>query len=233
MPKRRPKQLALDLRTWGGRRKGAGRPRLRERRGVPHRRRPKLSRHHPVHVTLRLRRDLPNMRTKVRLQTVRRCFVAACAKDGFRITDWSLQRNHLHLIAEGVSEQILARGIQGFSIRVAKQLNKLLERSGSVFDDRYHAVILKTPTQVRNAVRYVLCNGRKHRERYPRNQPDAFSSGWWFDGWRGRPRFNTGVLPPPTAPPQTHLRKVLWRTRGLIPLDGVPDASSQARTRLQ
>ncbi|HEY1555591.1 MAG TPA: hypothetical protein VGF94_12225, partial [Kofleriaceae bacterium] len=37
-------------------------------------------------------------------------------------------------------------------------------RSGAVFPDRYHARILKSPTSVRNAIRYVVNNWRKHQE---------------------------------------------------------------------
>ncbi len=50
----REKQLALDLRTWGGRRRGAGRKPRGDRSRVSHGRRPRLSRHHPVHVTWRM-----------------------------------------------------------------------------------------------------------------------------------------------------------------------------------
>ena len=38
----------------------------------------------------------------------------------------------------------------------------VFERRGSVFADRYHDRVLKTPREVRNALRYVLGNGRKH-----------------------------------------------------------------------
>jgi hypothetical protein len=56
-----PRQLELRFPARGGRRKGAGRPR-KEDLGVSHLRRPSLSRHHPVHVTLRVRRGISSLR---------------------------------------------------------------------------------------------------------------------------------------------------------------------------
>src|SRR5262249_10884764 len=55
-----------------------------------------------------------------------------------------------------------SRGMQGLTIRLARAINRALGRTGKVFADRYHARILKTPTEVRNAVEYVLQNHAKH-----------------------------------------------------------------------
>src|SRR5207237_4407817 len=62
---KRRAQLAFDLRYKGrgAPRKGAGRPRNSPGK-VPHLRRPSLSRHHPVHVTLRLVRGLESLRSR-------------------------------------------------------------------------------------------------------------------------------------------------------------------------
>jgi putative transposase len=49
-----------------------------------------------------------------------------------------------------------------------------------VFDDRYHARVLRTPTEVRNAIHYVLSNARKHAaqrgEAYSPGYVDPYSS---------------------------------------------------------
>src|SRR5262245_9344690 len=58
-------QLALPFRTRGGARPGAGPPRLANRPSAPHRPRPKHSKHHPVHITLRGRPGVPSFRTQV------------------------------------------------------------------------------------------------------------------------------------------------------------------------
>jgi hypothetical protein len=59
----------------------------------------------------------------------------------------------------------LSRAVKGLNVRIAKGLNRLMGRSGKVVGDRYHAHILKTPAEVRNAVHYVLGNLTKHTGR--------------------------------------------------------------------
>jgi hypothetical protein len=66
MPRRTTRQLALSLhppRRWGGQRPNAGRKPTGERAGVPHGRRSALAATHPAHVTLRVRSDVPSLRT--------------------------------------------------------------------------------------------------------------------------------------------------------------------------
>jgi hypothetical protein len=94
------------------------------------------------------------------------------------------QGNHIHLICEADSAEALARGIQGWSVRVARGLNRVLGRRGPVFADRYHAEIITTPSQTRATLCYVLHNGRRHGERLDSRLrgADAYSSAWWFDG---------------------------------------------------
>jgi hypothetical protein len=45
---------------------------------------------------------------------------------------------------------------------MAKGLNAMMERHGTVFAERYHSRILKTPTETRHALHYVLRNRHKH-----------------------------------------------------------------------
>ncbi|HEY4240533.1 MAG TPA: hypothetical protein VGM88_11995 [Kofleriaceae bacterium] len=73
--------------------------------------------------------------------------------------------------------------MQGFQISAAKHINRVLSRSGRVFGDRYHAHVLKTPRETRNAVVYVLNNWRKHGVRGD-DEIDAYSSAESFGGWR-------------------------------------------------
>src|SRR4051794_9798519 len=96
---RKKKQLELDLPTWGGKRNGAGRKPKGVRAGVSHVARPALSRHHPVHVTWRMLPHVWNLRS-------RRCFTAIAASlaharrsVGFHIVHFSVQGNHIHLVA--------------------------------------------------------------------------------------------------------------------------------------
>jgi hypothetical protein len=45
------------------------------------------------------------------------CIGEGCQRDDFRVVHFSVQSNHLHLIAEARDAIALARGIQGLSIR--------------------------------------------------------------------------------------------------------------------
>jgi hypothetical protein len=101
---------------------------------------------------------------------------------------FAVQSNHLHVICEADDSQMLARGIQGLEVRVAKRLNRQLQRKGRVFADRYHARQLKSPRQVRNALRYVLQNYRNHQARAGQRMStywfDPCSSAAFFDGFK-------------------------------------------------
>src|SRR5207247_3135204 len=70
--------------------------------------------------------------------------------------------NHIHLIVEADTSESLSRGMQGLCIRLAKALNRLMDRSGTVFSDHFHSRILKTPTELVNAIAYVLGNHAHH-----------------------------------------------------------------------
>ena len=77
---------------------------------------------------------------------------------------------------------MLSRAINGLAVRLARALNRLAGRNGKVFLDRYHAHVLKTPREVRHAVRYVLENFRHHlREDVAPAGADPCSSAAWFD----------------------------------------------------
>jgi len=163
---RRPKQLAMELkyRGRGGPRKGAGRPRKAGGR-VSHDRRPPLSRHHPVHITLRAAEGVPSLRRVQAFRPIEDAFQEGKDRFGFRVTHCSVQGNHIHLIAEAEDRVSLARGMKGLEVRIARGVNHALGRRGPLFAERYHAHILRTPREVRNAVEYVLANWFQHAGR--------------------------------------------------------------------
>jgi len=175
-------QLTLFRR--GGKRRGAGRKPTGDRSLVPHSGRPALTPRDPVLVTTRLMPGLPNLRRERTLMTLRGALSAGSDRFGFRLVEFSIQSNHLHFIVEAEDARAIARGMQGLLVRVAKALNREWDRHGKVLADRYHARILRTPREVRNALVYVLQNARKHGARVL--GIDAFSSGVWFEGWSGR-----------------------------------------------
>jgi REP element-mobilizing transposase RayT len=225
-------QLALAPRTWGGRRKGAGRKRRAFSR-VPHRRRPILVRRTVVHIVVKLVREAGVLRRMKLAPLLRRAFTAGALRGGFRVCHFSIQRSHIHLVVEVDSTQAMGRGMQAWSGRLARLLNRRLRRRGRVMADRYHVELLRSPRQVRNALCYVLQNARRHGESLdPRwCGIDPFSSAWHFDGWcdaTWREHLAPPRGDPPVAPPTTWLLTTGWRRHGLIAVDEVPAAARQA-----
>jgi len=230
MPRSAPKPRQLGLafpNTWGGRRRGAGRkPRVGARPGVPHRPRATHRSAHPVHVTMRARDGLPPFREQALFGAIRGAIREAsrspAVRGAFRVLHFSVQRDHLHLIVEAHNRAVLSRGMQSLGVRVARAVNRVLRASGQVIGERFHARELRTPSQVRNALVYVLMNFRKHaRQRVPGRAVDGFSSAPWFDGFR------EAIGPPPdgarpVVAPKTWLASTGWRRRGLIGVGEAP-----------
>jgi hypothetical protein len=136
--------------------------------------------------------------------------------------------NHLHLIAECEGREDLSHGMQAFATRLGKAINRALERRGSVFAGRYHARALATPTEVRNALRYVLLNARHHAHEAGRSLPtqwlDPCSTAASFDGWT-RALLLHEPLDLGTSPARSWLLRVGWRRLGLLESSEIPGAS--------
>jgi len=216
---RRPVQLLLPApHTRGGRRAGAGRKLAPGRRpSVPHRPRPLHVAAQPVHVTLRAVEAIHCLRAPGVFPHVRRALAVSSRAD-FRIIQFTVQNDHVHLIAEADASRALSSGLRGLAIRIARAVNRALGRRGRVWGDRYHARALTTPRAVRNALVYVVNNFRKHLRHV--TGIDPCSSAAWFTGWREPPA--AGVGPPPVAAARTWLARVGWLRYGTIELDEGP-----------
>ena len=222
----RRRQLDLPIRTWGGRRTGAGRKPGPGRRSVPHRRRLTHEAHCPAHVTLRACAIAPSLRHGRLLSAVQTALAAASGAH-FRVLHYSIQGDHLHLLAEANEPTAFERGVRGLAVRVAKAVNRALSRKGRVWADRYHARMLRTPREVRNALVYVLNNWRKHLRGV--RGLDPCSSARWFGGWRSVAA--TRDVRAPVAMPRTWLARVGWKRHGLIRVDECPRAAQDQRRR--
>ena len=213
------RQLSFPApRTWGGRRAGAGRrPTPGRRPGVPHGSRPPHLAAHPVHITLRGGPAGRCLRSARVFPAIRHALGAA-SRGGFRLLHFSVQDDHLHLIAEADDRRALACGVRGLAIRVARAVNRALNRRGAVWQDRYHARALTSPRAVRHALVYVLMNRRKHCA--TESGLDPCSSALYFDGWR-QP---VGTVRPaaPVVRPRTWLAAVGWRRHGLVGVEERP-----------
>jgi len=246
------KQLEIKLdkngQRRGGRRKGAGRPKSGPRASEKHKKRPKLSAYEPVHVVMRARKGIGSLRTHAIFRAIKEATFTAFAHDeralakpdasaatgkvarAFHIVHISIQSTHIHLIVEASDRMALARGMQAFGISSARHINAALGRSGNVFSDRYFPRVLKTPTQVRNCLAYVLNNWKHHGERVAslrRPWPvDPYSTASFFDGWKEldghRLVVPSGYDGPMVWWPKTWLLSEGWRQRGLISMHFVP-----------
>ena len=237
-------QQALEFRTWGGKRKGAGRKAVVRAGQKPHRRvrkRPPLTGREPVHVVVRVDPAVGRLRRRKAYQAIRRALITVLCKGRMRVVHLSIQRTHVHLIVEAGSERDLARGMQGFQISAARHLNCAVAierrmsrpRRGQVFTNRYHAEILDTPRRARHALAYVLNNWRRHREDVagPAQRlaaVDPYSSGISFDGWRDHETpfaFPADYEPLAVARPTCWMLTTGWRRHGPIDLREVPGPS--------
>jgi putative transposase len=156
------KQLALKLPQWGGKREGAGRKRQAPRPRVSHKPRERFDKPGVVLITLRVRAGVWSLRSKRCFGVIEQCFANARERFGLRLIEFSVLGNHLHLLVEADSSLALTRGMQGLAVRIAKALNRIMQRRGSVFDDHYHSRLLRTPTEVVGAIGYVLGNHEHH-----------------------------------------------------------------------
>ena len=226
-----------------GRKRRAGRKR-KARAGSPHSVRPELSARHPVHVVLRVIRDVGNLRRRFTYKAIREATLTTARREDFRIVHLSIQRTHLHLIVEADNKAALASGMQGFQISAAKHLNAAISRDraerrrGTVFPDRYHAEIIRSPTQARHTLSYVMNNWRKHQEDRVESMRtwkiDWFSTAVMFPGWaeygdelflwRGPDTYDPLIV----YQPRTWLLRAGWR-RGGPPIScrEVPSAPRQ------
>jgi putative transposase len=159
----------------------------------------------------------------------------------FRILQYSVQFDHVHLVVEATDKRALSSGLRSVAIRIARYVNALLNRTGKFWADRWFGRELATPRQVRNALADVLTNFRKHARRAVTRGIDPFSSGASFDGFHGwhparsEPPW-AGRAPPPfhtareaadradttVSRPVTWLARVGWRRHRLIALDEAP-----------
>jgi REP element-mobilizing transposase RayT len=221
-------QRRLDLRRRnrdGSVKKRLGRPPKRGKQDPAHVARPEHIARHPVHVVLRVVREVGNLRTRHAYRAIRAAIGTCAGRTDYRVVHASIQSNHVHLLVEADDKLALTRGMQGFAISAAKRLNRELRRKrGDVFPFRYHATPITSPTQARNAIAYVLNNWRRHKNdaRAPW-RIDPYSSAEQFSGWATPHGYEPRAEPLPCVRPTSWLLTDGWRrARDPIELDEIP-----------
>jgi len=163
--------------------RGPGRPKAKHKTGVSHQPRPELKKHSALHISVRVNRAVPNLRTLRRYAVIKQAFVKFCAPSelGFRLIHFAVLGNHLHFVVEADSKHALSRGMQKLCHSISRRLNALSLREhgvsqstkagpfsdlkgwlGRVFSDRFHAHLLKSPTEMQRALHYVRTNAEHH-----------------------------------------------------------------------
>ena len=222
------RQLEMCFEKRGGKRKGAGRKSNRETPCRRHVERERMNRGTPLHITLRLIGGLPSLRRMDSMFVVRQAFAAARNRYGMRIVHYAVLTNHIHVIVEAENRDAVASGMNGLQVRLIKRLNKLWQRQGTIFVDRYHDKVITTPRQMRNALLYVLQNAKHHEIDLP-DPIDPCTSGVAFDGWAS-PSIPVRSLRT-VVPAQTWLLTTGWKRHGLVGLDEVPSSRAHAKRK--
>ena len=128
---------------------------------APHIPRPTLGIQSAVHVTLKLRRNVPSLRKRKTYALVKRAFSrfrlvsrglprvverqdAARDGDGFRLVHYAVLGDHVHMLCEVDSSKWLARGVQKIAISLARSLNAASVReAGGSLDPRDGAMSVR------------------------------------------------------------------------------------------
>ena len=177
------KQLEMEFRQHGGKRKGAGRKKHRQN-CINHVKRSELSGREPIGITLKLISGLPSIRTPMIMVALARAMRLA-RRFGMSVIHFDVQSNHIHLIVEAASKATLTRGMRSLTTSLARAVHRFIGFGfcGQVLKGRYHAHVLKTPTEVKRALRYVIFNLAKHKSCSA--FVDPYSSVFTFEGVGG------------------------------------------------
>ena len=201
-------QEAFKFMNHGGRRKGAGRKKQKPDEPA-HTARAKINERVPFHGGLRMVKGAPNLRQPNFMKAFLIAVHRAKAK-GLRINQYSIESNHIHLVAEADSNRDLKIGMQSLIASITWALRKLFRHAGEVFAKRYFLHAIKQPREMRHALKYVLFNHAKHIKAKP--YTDVYSSAHSF--------YDAKLFQP------THTKPPSW-------LRSMSDALSPARSWLQ
>ncbi len=158
---------------------------------MSHAKRPMVKSGTPVHITLKLRKGVANLRSREVFAGFK-ISARGAARFDFKIIHFSIQADHVHVVAEAASNKALAQGMRSFGGRLGKWVRRIVGGVGPVFAGRYHVNVLANPTKMKNALAYVLQNHAHHRKVL--KHLDEFSSAVYFSQWRQLFGFTAGPL---------------------------------------
>ena len=139
----------------------AGRPAIHDR-GIRHISRDPIKRLTALHLTIKIIRDKAGLKNKAMLKVLQQAIVKARGK-GLAVIHYTLEFDHIHLLVESGDHQELGKAMQSLGVSLSMAINRLRKAKGRVFKTRYHLRKLKTPTEIKNVISYILNNTIKHR----------------------------------------------------------------------
>ena len=111
---------------------------------------------------MRAERGLPSFRRETLYVAFERAF-RRTRRDDFRIVEFSVQDDHVHLLVEADDNDALARGMKSFSVRANRLFNAALGAARAGVGRPLPPPRPHDARQVRNALVYCLNNYKKHQ----------------------------------------------------------------------
>jgi putative transposase len=109
------------------------------------------------HVTSRGNEQRPIFRDDVDSTMFLTFLGQAVQRFGWSLTAWVLMTNHYHLVVQ-IPEANLSRGMHWLNGTYAAWFNRRHQRSGHLFQGRFHSFLIERETYLREVLRYVVLN---------------------------------------------------------------------------
>jgi len=77
---------------------------------------------------------------------------------GLTIFNYTTTSNHIHLMVEDTTEQVIAKSMQLIAGRTAQEFNRRKNRKGAYWDDRYHATAIDSDRYLMQCLLYIDLN---------------------------------------------------------------------------
>lgn len=148
-----------------------------------------------MHVTVKLRQQLPALRRRDAHAVLRAACAAGCERFGFRLVHYAILNDHLHFLAEAKDRAALRRGLQGLLVRIALVY---------VFGNGKKHAAAGRMVAVPQAI-------------------DTYTSAPWFFGFRERiVARGLEAIVRPVAAARTWLLTIGWRRHGMLSVHETP-----------
>lgn len=141
--------------------KHAGRP-AKWDRSIRHIRRERISKPTSLHLTIKVRENKADIKSKRILKSLHHAIMRARLKK-LKVIHYTLEYNHVHLLVEALDHKVMHQAMQALGISFSKAINKAKAAKGGVYKHRYHLRKLASSKELRNVLHYIFSNGVHHR----------------------------------------------------------------------